>query len=78
MIEVKKELYASGKIKRMTVSVSTKVNLGNYESADLSLSYTIDEPTLNDENNVFDILRSSLMEQEVKTKAFLREERNKR
>ncbi|MDD4292273.1 MAG: hypothetical protein PHX51_08595 [Clostridia bacterium] len=77
MVDIKKELYESGKIKRMTVSMSTKVNLGNYESSDLSLSYTVDEPSQQDEANVFDILRMSLMEQEVATKAFLKEKRGR-
>ena len=77
MTSVKKELYDSGKIKRITVMVSTKVNLGNYESADLSLAYTIDDPMTQDEENVFDILRTSLMEQEIKTKQFLKSERGR-
>lgn len=72
LLEQKQELYASGKLKGVSISLTKKCNLGGYENFDIVLTYNLEGVTLDEERSAFDVLRATVKSQEDRTKDFFK------
>lgn len=72
LLEQKQELYASGKLKGVSISLTKKCNLGGFENFDIVLTYNLEGVTLDEERSAFDVLRATVKSQEDRTKDFFK------
>lgn len=72
LLEQKQDLYNSGKLKGVSISLTKKCNLGGYENFDLVLTYNLEAVTLEEERSAFDVVRATIKSQEERTKEFFK------
>jgi len=72
LIEQKQDLYEGGKLKGVSITITKKCNLGNFENFDLSLTYNLEKNTLEEERSAFDVVRATVKSQEERTKEFFK------